>query len=419
MKAFCSTLFTAGGVTTALTSEANLSQEDFRKTKTIRRYEIDVKKFPVVVIESDDWGVEQGEKMTETPARLQAVFDVLSKHRGADGQPAVLTAFTCMANPDFDAIRTHAFTAYCDLALDETTEGRKILVQYRNAMNMGIWEPEYHANLHHISPRRWMALLREKSPAGEAARKRFDQKVYAQGYHIPEYLGYNLPEQKAIIEQGFARFKRMFGRFPSSAITSDAYPETVILWAQAGAKTVSLVNARLNCDTVTVYHTKPWNFQDIYARMGDVDPHTDTVYLTRNLFFEKKPMVPECHGVPWELAVSVFERNQNVYKEPSVIQLHRGHICSPDEESSRIRLNELNKLLGELARRKVFFLTSGELGELYRRGWSERKTASGTILRKWSMCKLDRDPGEVLALPSMRKTSLTAQSIGNYLIPEK
>lgn len=419
MKSFGSTLLIASMATTALTSKAKPFQNDFRKMKTIRRYEIDVKKFPAVVIESDDWGVEEGGKMTETPARLQAIFEVLLKHRGADGQPTVLTAFTCMANPDFDMIRADGFSAYHDFAIDGTMEGRKILDQYRNAMKMGIWEPEYHANLHHVSPRCWMALLREKSPAGENARRRFDQRVYSQGYHIPEYQGYTIQEQETIIGQGFARFKRMFGRLPSCAVTSDAYPETVILWALAGAKTVSLVNARGNCDVVTVYHTKPWNFQDIYAHMGDLNPQTNTVYLSRNLFFEKQPLVPERHGVSWELAVDIFERNQNVYQEPSVIQLHRGHICSLDEESSRIRLNELDKLLKEFARRKVFFLSSGELGELYRRGWSERKVVDGTILRKWAICKLDRDLGEVLELPTMKKTTIAEQSVGNYLIPKK
>ncbi len=392
---------------TGMISSCVFAADEYRKAEVVRQYEIDTAQFPAVVIESDDWGVEQGNKITETPERLQRIFDLLAKHHGADGLPAVITAFTCMANPDFEAIRANKFTEYRDIPISRSAP--KIVSKYQQGIAAGVWSAEYHANLHHISPRLWLELLKEDSAAGEEARRRFDQGTYAQKFHIPEYEGYTLPEQFQVIQTGFSRFKEMFGHLPEVAVTSDAYPETVMLWAVAGVHAAGLTNTRLNTGEVTVYHTKPWNFQDIYARMGDYNPKLDLVYLTRNLNFEVETLGN---------ALKYLERTFNKNREPAVIQLHRGYICHSDDARVKERVELLDQFLGKMSERGVIFITSGELASLYRQGYSLRKVGTKTVFRKWSKVKPPAGITEAYRLPEMKKVKITEKTLGNFVLEQ-
>ena len=131
------------------------------KMKTCRRFVLDVERFPAVVIESDDWGAaevvprselcETVSKLTpsgpvycklESAEELNALYQVLEKHQGKDGLPPVVTAFTSVANPDFDKIRANGFTRYEDIAIDEGFppgwDGSKLIETYRSGMERGI-----------------------------------------------------------------------------------------------------------------------------------------------------------------------------------------------------------------------------------------------------------------------------------------
>src|SRR5260370_37767437 len=85
---------------------------------------------PVVVFESDDWGMhrracsgfvsqfgkpgEWADEVSETPADLDALFHVLKEHVDPIGRPASLTANFVVGNPDFDAIEPDGFNRYYD-----------------------------------------------------------------------------------------------------------------------------------------------------------------------------------------------------------------------------------------------------------------------------------------------------------------
>lgn len=403
--------------------------------KTIRRFELDVERFPAVVIETDDWGAaevvpsedlcETVSKLTpsgpvfcklESAAELEAVYKVLEKHQGRDGQHPVMTAFTSVGNPDFAKIRANNFTRYEDVAIDEGFppgwDGSGLIESYRDGIRRGVWYPEYHANLHHTSPVLWFKLLQEDSPRGENARKLFDLNCYSQVSHLPEYTGYSVDEMRQTIDLGFSRFERIFGYRPKAAVTSDAFPETVKLWAEAGARAACLVNFRDNDGTVVYYKTKPWNFQDPGARCGDYDIEKDIIYLTRNVWFDLAGM-EYVKGVPAEEAYEVTLNNFTKYRDPAVVQMHRINFSAYPASSIPPRLEALDKYLEMLKKHNVYYLTSGELADLYCQGYSERRVPGGTLIRKWNVCEYSAK--EVLDLDSGKVVDINEKTIGNFL----
>ena len=399
-----------------------------------RKYEIDIERFPCVVIESDDWGALAGvadESLLqeyfnlcgskrkccpklESKEELYNLFSLLKRYHGADGFSPVITAFTCMGNPDFDRIREDGFQNYSDIGVDEGFpagwNGEGVVAAWQEGIRQDLWHPEFHATLHHINSRRWVELLREEGAAGDFARQMFGIKTYSLPYHLPEYEGFDLPEQERMIRKAFQRFYNLFGRYPSVAINSDATPETVQLWYENGIRTLALLNSRLNNGVCTVYHTKPWNCQDIYGRLGDTDKSRDLAFLTRNVFWEAES--PDTAETIWQICCNNF----NIYKEPSIISAHRNVWSAYPASEVENNLKRWGEFLCLAEKYGVYFLTSAELGDLYRQGWSLRQTSKGKLLRKWSVCPVPpMITGAVTELPTGKQVVLTDSSQGNYL----
>lgn len=368
-----------------------------------RRFEIDIKKYPVIVIESDDWCAcelipdasmkqqyldlnKKFNKHTfgancglETITELDDLFAVLAKHRGSDGNMAVFTAYCAMGNPDFEAIEANNFTEYVDIPVNRgfppPWNGDGIIEKMHEGMNLGVWAPEYHAMLHHTSPKLWLELLRSDTPDGELARELFKMRSYYQMQHVPEFNGCNIHEQYLMINTGFQRFKETFGYFPNAAVTSDAFPETELVWQALGINTIPLKNCRVNSGEVVVYPTKPWNMQDVYAKIGDCSKIADACYLTRNVFLE-------C-GNSLDEALNAINASFNVFKEPVVISSHRINYSCFNEDARQKRLQRLDDMLSELEKKGVIYLTSAELSSIYRKGCSARKIGDRILFRKW------------------------------------
>ena len=399
-----------------------------------RKYEIDSERFPAIVIESDDWGALAGvadESLLaayfkicgyerkccpklESKEELYNLFSLLKKYHGADGFSPVITAFTCLGNPDFDQIRADDFRKYTDIGVDEGFpagwNGDGIVTAWQDGIRQDLWHPEFHATLHHINSRNWLALMQTDSPQGEMARQMFRIKTYSLPYHLPEYDDFTLQEQDQMIKKAFQRFYNVFGRYPSVAINSDATPDTVQLWYNNGIRTLALINARLNNGVCTVYHTKPWNCQDIYGRLGDMDHDRDLAFLTRNVFWESESA--DTAADIWQ----VCRNNFKIYNEPSIISAHRNVWSTFPTSMIEKNLTRWGEFFALAEANGVYFLTSAEVGDLYRQGWSIRQTSQGKLLRKWSICPPPEISGTVIELPSGKPTVLTEKSCGNYRI---
>ena len=401
-----------------------------------RNFEIDIERFPAVVFESDDWGtcstIKQEEDLPayyeamqtksvpvstlETSQLLDRLFQVLRSNLGVDGVPAVFTAFTNMGNPDFAAIEQSGFSKYFDIPLgkgfpsgwkDTGCVGKTL-----EGLREGVWSPEYHSLLHHNSPKLWLERLRGKGAASEKARALFRLGCFSQYEHLPEYMGYDLRGQYAMIDTGFSRFEQLFGYTPNAAVTSDAYPETEILWAVRGVKTVCLKNFKKK-GAVVVYHTKPWNNQDPYARIGDFDPMAGVVYLIRNASFGPVDGSDENSDYAEECFQDIL-RNFRVEKEPAVVQTHRANYTVFSAEHANRCLDMLNSLLSKLSAKGVHYLTTGELGDLYRQGWSIRNVGGKQLLRKWSACDCTFTEG--IEAGTGKTTNIHERTLGNFWV---
>jgi hypothetical protein len=417
-----------------------LTQNDYR-----RRHEIDWNRYPAVVFESDDWGaceltpdpaaaeryrqiMKKYEKDSiwcfstlETPADLERLFTILRKHSGIDGLPCIFTAFTSMGNPDFAAIRSNGFSEYVDIGLDKGVptgwERGDIVGKMRSGFENGIWAPEFHSFLHHTSPKKLMERLNSSGKDGKMARELFKIKCYYQGEHVPEYVDMNVKEQFDWVSRCMTRFNNIFGFMPNAAVTSDAYPETEIVWSANGITAICLKNCRINTGEVIVYPNKPWNLQNVYEKIGNYNPVLNAVYITRNVFFE-------C-GHSAEEILPVIDRCLNGFNEPAIISTHRINYASLDKALVERRYRELEKLLGALRGKKVCFLTTGEVAGLYRNGWSVRQFGKQAVLRKWAK---DADPiiiqeqyKTLITLPEHRKikyniNDLSSLPCGNYML---
>src|SRR5512140_1422675 len=131
---------------------------------------------PVLVFESDDWGLERrasserlkafgqpGERADEemeTAEDLRCLFDVLDRHRDETGRPAVLTANVVVANPDHEAIARDHYAVYHEIQISTREDLR---AAWREGGERGVFCAELHGR-RHLSVEEWLADLRRNVP---------------------------------------------------------------------------------------------------------------------------------------------------------------------------------------------------------------------------------------------------------------
>lgn len=379
-------------------NRVNLATERWR-----RRHDIDWEQFPSVIFESDDWGAcevsrheddaallgdlweelhgSPGNVMStlETPDELDRLYTLLESFQGIDGQHPVFTAFVATGNPDYTAIRAAEFGSYVDIGIDEgVPEGWQrgdIVGKWHEGYERGVFAPEYHSALHHTNPQAWLERLRLQGPDGDAARAAFNHACYYQGFDIPEYVGMNVRQQYEWVGTGVQRFANAVGYRPNAAVCSDAYPVTETIWSLHGIRTICLKNSTNNQGERVVHHAKPWNHQDSFTPMGAYDQMNDVIYLGRNVFFESQQV-----GEVVPAIRACWARH-----EPAIISSHRDVYVSLDEERVENGFDKLKGLLSALTQEEsVRFLTSAEVSDIYRRGWSLRRVGAYYVLRQYT-----------------------------------
>ena len=333
----------------------------------------DWRKHKAVVFESDDWGncstcpdAETLRRIQQHPAiaadeanrgsiwradsledtsQMVALFAVLERHRGGDGRPPVFTAFYPTCNPDYDAIRESGFREYHDVPIDrgwsQGWSSQGAIPMARECMRRGIWFPEFHARLHHSSPRDWLAILRGPHEETDVYRFLFDHHIYYFNRHLPEYEGMNLREQLDWLRPAVAAFERAFGATPTCAVNSDAIPGTEEAYALLGMRVRCLRSVVLNTgQQVRPYgEMKPDGTMDGTSLMGAYNRFVDLVYLNRNAFFETSAGGAKEIDESYRAIINCWQRN-----EPAVTSTHRVHYCSLDADLRKAGLAHLDEL---------------------------------------------------------------------------
>lgn len=348
----------------------------------------------IVVIESDDWGSTRmpsidayrrlekaGLDLTSgdsyiynrfdtlaTSDDLSCLFEVLMSAKGGDGKPAVFTAVSLVANPDFEKIRDRDFQNYFYEPFTETlakTPGcEKSFELWGEGRRMGVFNPQFHGR-EHLNVAGWLTALQS---GNREVREAFDYGMWgfvpSGGLSLPISLqaAFDLvsPDeiayQETVISDGLKLFERLHG-FRASFFVPPNGPfcsELEKVAAEHGIRYMATAKIHREPGNSGVRKTKlRW--------LGKRNTHGQR-YMTRNCFFE-----PSSSGRDWvdtclhEIAAAFR------WRKPAIISSHRVNYIGALEESNRENgLSKLKELLDSIINRwpDTEFVSSDQLGQM-------------------------------------------------------
>ena len=378
----------------------------------------------VLVMPSDDWGdcsivpdmtaheallahPKIGKWLRDTPAgqglmrwlpctledaeHMRKLYDVLEKNRCGDNRPAVLQPNYVVGAPDYEAIEGSDFREYKDISIVEGRPSRWERDGFdkaaREGYMRGVFQPEYHQRLHHMSPLIWLERLHDSGEVGEVTRFLFSHQMYHWTPHIAEYQDMPIQEQYEWVKEGFERFRQLFGHIPHSVIASDACPGTEEVWALLGLKVRDGKAGMDNQDRISggPSPNKPDSTRDPNNRMGTFNKYLQMTYMNRNGNFE--PMVRrDEQPIDDTIAesVDVVERRWKA-NLPAVIGYHRQNAAMLDPTDSDKGIEALDRFLGELLAKHPEMVCMGlyEVAQLYRTGSSAVRYGKDIVCRNY------------------------------------
>jgi hypothetical protein len=219
---------------------------------------------PVVVIESDDWGLERrpcshilktwgepsewSEEETGTVEDLERLYRVLERHKDSLGRTACVTANVVLSNPDFDRVIANGYAQYHYLVADAC-----VLSKLREGMARALVLPQHHG-MYHFNPNAWLRDLQADIPgARELAIQRCHgglALLRGQGwrYHS-EYIDWwtSRTVDGQEVRSGLRLFEELFG-FRSVSTIAPHYilpSESAVELAKAGIQYVQGMGYRI------------------------------------------------------------------------------------------------------------------------------------------------------------------------------
>ncbi|MGC4041437.1 MAG: polysaccharide (de)acetylase [Flavobacterium sp.] len=339
----------------------------------------------LIIIESDDWGAirtpsketldffeRKGFDIAKSIYKndalasqddLEKLFEVLQKYKGSDGRPAVVTANSIMANPDFEKIKANGFQEYF---WEPFTETFKRYPKHQN--NFELWKqgshnrvfhPQFHGR-EHLNIKRWMTALQSNN---EAVKASFDQQTTYSGkddYSFMEAYDWDQPADvdghKAIIAEGLKIFREHFGFKPKSFIAPcynwDTQLESFL--ADQGIEWIQSLRSQL----------QPTGVFDQYTpiRHSFGQKQNGLHYNIRNCFFEPS-MLPQ---KDWVNSCLAQIQAAFLFSKPAVICSHRiNFIGFINPKNGERGLNDLSQLLKAVVKKwpDAKFITTDELAQ--------------------------------------------------------
>lgn len=343
----------------------------------------------IVVFESDDWGSirmsnrkDWGDLLNmgyavdkrpyerfdtlESPNDLEALFEVLSKFKDANGNHPVLTANMLMVNPDFEKIKEERYQAYYYEPIADTYTryygDTRVLALMKQGMDSGVFMPQSHGR-EHFNVRQWLAGLQAGNEDLLTAY-RFGMCGIAPKAHpeignqmMSALLASNEYEQKEIdriVAEGLTLFEKMWG-FKSKTFVAPRY-----LWNESSEKTLSENGVEL---FQTDRRSKPAFHSPVrFFSTGSRNKYGQ-VYSVRNCRFE--PATKE----GGESVDDLMEQIDNTFKQHKLVvfSTHRINYAGGIDESNRTRtLRVLDEFLTRLLIKypDTVFMSSNQLIEV-------------------------------------------------------
>lgn len=348
----------------------------------------------LVVIESDDWGSirmpsrevyqyleNKGFKVNSDPfmrfdslaaaSDLTALFDVLQSVSDCNGNPAVITANTIVANPDFERIRQSDFTQYYyedfRTTLQRYPAHTGSFGLWQQGMDSGVFHPQFHGR-EHLNTGRWLKALQQNDwlvkQAFDLGMISISSEPSPMVFGYMESLDYHDEEEKAakaeILTDGMQLFEQIFG-YRSTSFIANCFVWTTQneeVLKKNGVKYLQGIVQQLSPEIDSGKH----RFRKKYHYTGQTNRAGQT-YLTRNAYFEpclypdKDPV-----GACLKRVSTAFS-----YGKPAIISAHRlNFIGFIDPENREANLKQFKLLLNAMLRQwpEIEFITSDRLGEL-------------------------------------------------------
>lgn len=344
----------------------------------------------IVVIESDDWGSirmpskEVYHKLINLGIRvdnleynrydslasetdLHNLFEVLHSIKDKDGNPAIVTANTIVANPDFERIRESNFTKYYYEPFTETLkrypEHFGAFELWKKGMSEHVFQPQFHGR-EHLNVTRWMYDLKQNRINTRIA---FDLKMYdlsvdkqvSEDTYVESLFFENEDEiefQKESIVSGLHLFEKIFG-FRSKTFIAPCY-----IWSDKLNKTLfdnGIEAFQGNWIQLEPASHKNKRFIKHFHYLGQRN-RLGQIYLTRNIPFEP------CKEIEYDWVEEALNRIEIAFtwKKPAIICSHRvnyiGYLVSSNRAKNLILLK---KLLTEIVKKwpDVEFMSSDML----------------------------------------------------------
>jgi len=359
---------------------------------------IDAGAWRLVVLQSDDWGLEgwfpdstaarvleplcadipEGlraycRSSLETATDVSRLASLLAEYRDADGLPAVLQANTVPRALDPAAPATlrrpgTAGSRYHRPGLDAAVDA---------AIASGVWWPELHGLTHHDRPA-WVAALEAGDPVATMARAQ-DTVAHTDWQRRWE-LGH--PERAdRLVADAVEAFRDRFGRRPVSVIAPDYRwgPADEDAFAAHGLRVVQAKAEQI--DRALRPGTWMGRLRKVWNRWNDRRRDRFT-YLDRPARLEPygEPSPEARQGSRAALAdvEAAWARG-----EPGVVSVHRVQLVNLDATVADAGLRQLRALLAGLVARGARFVVDAELEALLRDGISTRRVGDRWVVRNY------------------------------------
>jgi len=345
----------------------------------------------IIVFESDDWGAlrmpsksvynklltkgiaveksyyNQNDSL-ESNNDLDALFSVLKKFKDKNNNPAVFTALSIVANPDFDKIRSNDFTAYEFESVKETlkrygTSHNNVINLWHEGINEGVFYPEFHGR-EHLNVNRWMNILTDQE---SITRKCFDHNFYGIGQekgvnYLPAFDFDNeieLDDQKIILKEGISLFRQVFSYQPRFFIAPNFLLSTKLESFLKANGIDILSGARQQKEPLgNDQYKKNFRFTGKENKHGQL-------FVARNSLFEHGH---NAYKFGWQQTLKDIE-TAFFWHKPAIISTHRvNYIGNINQENRRKGLEQLEELLKNIVKKwpNVEFMNTTQLAEVIR-----------------------------------------------------
>ena len=329
-------------------------------------------KEPIVVIESDDWGLmgcqpnvqwDPNQPLTdyatdqlETEAELDSLFALLADYEKDFLRAPIITANFIVSNPDFKETIASGFNELKLMPIDEAFP--ELMDKWKSGMNRHLFYPQYHGRLHYNyhqyqyrlqNDKRTQDLFRQRVNGGLENYKETDTDLHSE--YVDWSSGKPISNLSAWYSEGLSQFKKTFG-FESHSTICPNYilqPESIKDLSDAGTSYLQAAN-RLIYKTASSKRTyKNYCF-------GKQLPG-GAVALNRNVRFE-----PCRNKKRWSASVAI-EKSFELFDAgiPVVIDTHRMNYTGAHASASLRQLKELLEAYKSV--KGLMFMTTTELGQ--------------------------------------------------------